>query len=196
MGGDVAGTRGGLRVSAWRVGTGFDVHRLVPGRPLRLGGIAIPFERGLLGHSDGDALLHAVCDALLGAAGAGELGTLFPSSDPRLEGAPSLAFLAEVARVLARKRLGVESLDATLIAEAPALAPHLPAMRAAIAGALGLAADRVSVKAKSTDGLGAIGRGEGIAALAVALLRPRGTAGGGRRSRAGTGRRAGARPRS
>jgi 2-C-methyl-D-erythritol 2,4-cyclodiphosphate synthase len=160
-------------VSVLRVGSGFDVHRLVAGRPLMLGGVAIPFERGLLGHSDGDALLHAVCDALLGAAGAGDMGRHFPSSEPSWQGAASLTFLARVARVVAERRLAVENVDATLIAEAPPLAPHLSAMGAAIAGALEIDPERVCVKAKSADGLGAVGRGEAIAAQAVVLLRSR-----------------------
>lgn len=154
-----------------RVGTGFDAHRLVPGRPLMLGGVRVDHERGLEGHSDGDCLLHALCDALLGAAGAGDLGGHFPSDDPRWQGVASLELLAEVGRMLRERGYAVENLDATLIAQAPRLAPHLDAMREAISRCLGVAPAAVSVKAKSSDGLGAIGRGEGIAAQAVALLR-------------------------
>ena len=154
-----------------RVGSGFDAHRLVPGRPLMLGGVRLEHDRGLEGHSDGDCLLHALCDALLGAAAAGDLGTHFPSDDPRWRGVASLELLAEVARMLRERGYAVENVDATLIAQAPRLAPHLEAMRAAISRCLGVAPDAVSVKAKSGDALGAIGRGEGIAAQAVALLR-------------------------
>jgi 2-C-methyl-D-erythritol 2,4-cyclodiphosphate synthase len=158
-------------VSELRVGSGFDAHRLAGGRPLWLGGVLVPFDRGLEGHSDGDCLSHAVCDALLGAAGAGDMGQHFPSSDPRWRGAPSRVFLEQVARLLAAVGCSVVNVDATVIAQAPALAPHLPAMRETIAGALGVTVERVSVKAKSTDRLGAVGRGEGIVAQAVALVR-------------------------
>jgi 2-C-methyl-D-erythritol 4-phosphate cytidylyltransferase/2-C-methyl-D-erythritol 2,4-cyclodiphosphate synthase len=156
---------------ARRVGTGFDAHRLVPGRKLMLGGIEIPHDRGLEGHSDGDCLIHAVCDALLGAAGAGDMGEHFPSRDPRYKGAPSRTFLEEVARILRDRKLAVENLDATVIAQAPALAPHVSAMRELLSRVLGVSPALVSVKAKSTDQLGALGRGEGMAAQAVVLLR-------------------------
>jgi 2-C-methyl-D-erythritol 2,4-cyclodiphosphate synthase len=155
---------------SFRVGQGFDAHRLVAGRPLLLGGVHVPYERGLEGHSDGDCLLHAVCDALLGAAAAGDLGALFPSRDPKWKDAKSLVFLDEVRRVLEERRLVVVNVDATVIAQAPALAAHLAAMRETIATHLGVGPDAVSVKAKSTDGLGALGRVEGIAAQAVVLL--------------------------
>jgi 2-C-methyl-D-erythritol 2,4-cyclodiphosphate synthase len=160
-------------VSDMRVGNGFDAHRLVPGRRLVLGGVEIPFDRGLEGHSDGDCLLHAVCDALLGAAAAGDLGGHFPSTDPRWEGASSLVFLEEVARVVDEKGYELENLDVTVIAERPALAPHIQGMRAGLARALGVRDERVSVKAKTTDGMGSLGRGEGIAAQAAVLLRRR-----------------------
>jgi 2-C-methyl-D-erythritol 2,4-cyclodiphosphate synthase len=158
-------------VTGLRVGTGYDIHSLVPQRPLVLGGVALAHGLGLAGHSDGDCLSHAVCDALLGAAGAGDMGEHFPSRDPRWKDAPGGVFLAAVAKLLAERGYVIENVDATVIAQAPPLAPHLPAMRAAVAHALGLDPARVSVKAKSTDGLGAIGRGEGIAAQAVALVR-------------------------
>jgi 2-C-methyl-D-erythritol 2,4-cyclodiphosphate synthase len=158
-------------VTRFRVGSGLDAHRLVDGRPLMLGGVHVPFGRGLEGHSDGDCVLHALCDALLGAAGDGDMGRHFPSADPRWKGAASLVFVAEVARRLAASGWELENADLTVVAQEPALAPHAPAMRDAIAGALGVASERVSVKAKSTDGLGAFGRGEGIAALASVLLR-------------------------
>lgn len=153
-----------------RVGHGFDAHRLVAGLPLRLGGIEVPHGRGLEGHSDGDCVLHAVCDALLGAAGQGDMGRHFPSRDPRWRGADSRTFLGEVRRLLEAAGCAVLSLDVTVIAQEPVLAPHLEPMQAAIADVLGLERDLVSVKAKSTDHLGALGRGEGIAALATALV--------------------------
>jgi 2-C-methyl-D-erythritol 2,4-cyclodiphosphate synthase len=156
---------------SFRVGQGFDAHRLVTGRPLLLGGVQVPYERGLEGHSDGDCLVHAVCDALLGAAAAGDMGEHFPSSDPRWRGASSRIFLAEVKKLVSSRGYVVANVDATVIAEAPALAAHLPGMRRVLADALGLALDAVSVKAKSADRLGALGRGEGIAAQAVCLLR-------------------------
>ena len=155
----------------FRVGHGFDAHRLEAGRPLMLGGIPIPYERGLLGHSDGDCIIHALCDALLGAAALGDMGRYFPSSDPRWKGAPSRVFLDQVCRLIAEARYAVENVDVTVVAEAPRLGSHCEAMRKALAEGLGLGLDRVSVKAKSSDGLGAVGRGEGIAAFAVALLR-------------------------
>jgi 2-C-methyl-D-erythritol 2,4-cyclodiphosphate synthase len=142
----------------------------VAGRPLRLGGIEVPHGRGLEGHSDGDCVLHAVCDALLGAAGEGDMGRHFPSRDPRWRGVGSHVFLEEVRRLVAAAGYAVVNLDVTIVAQEPVLAPHLDAMRVAIAGLLGVAPDQVSVKAKSTDHLGALGRGEGIAALAAALL--------------------------
>jgi 2-C-methyl-D-erythritol 2,4-cyclodiphosphate synthase len=155
---------------SFRVGTGFDAHRLAAGRRLMLGGVLIPHDQGLLGHSDGDCLIHAVCDALLGAAAAGDMGDHFPSADPRFEGAPSRIFLEHVARLLREKRFKVANVDATVIAQAPMLAPHLKAMREALSGMLGVTEGAVSVKAKSADHLGALGRGEGIAAQAVALI--------------------------
>jgi 2-C-methyl-D-erythritol 2,4-cyclodiphosphate synthase len=154
-----------------RIGSGFDAHRLAPGRPLRLGGVDVPYERGLLGHSDGDCLLHAICDALLGAAAAGDMGRFFPSSDARWKDARSVEFVRDTARIVRERGFEIENVDATVIAEAPALGPHLGAMCSAIAAALGLAEERVCVKAKSSDALGALGRSEGIAALATALLR-------------------------
>jgi 2-C-methyl-D-erythritol 2,4-cyclodiphosphate synthase len=157
-------------VSALRVGHGFDVHRLVAGRPLRLGGVEVAHPRGLEGHSDGDCVLHAVCDALLGAVGEGDMGRHFPSRDPRWHGVASRVFLEEVNRLVAGGGWRLGNLDVTVIAQEPVLAPHLAAMQAAIAEVLGVTQDAVSVKAKSTDHLGALGRGEGIAALASVLL--------------------------
>jgi 2-C-methyl-D-erythritol 2,4-cyclodiphosphate synthase len=163
---------------AIRIGQGWDVHRLAAGRPLRLGGVAIPSDRGLLGHSDGDVVLHALGDALLGAAGAGDLGTHFPDTDPRWAGADSARLLGEVVALIGTRGFRVGNVDVTIIAERPALAPHRAAMQARIAALLGVAAAQVSLKAKTAEQLGAIGRGEAIAALAVATLtRTRGRAG-------------------
>ena len=154
-----------------RVGLGFDVHPLVPGRPLRLGGVTIPYERGLAGHSDGDALLHAIVDALLGAAELGDIGTLFPDTDPAFEGVDSRELLRQAyARVQARGWI-VSFIDAVVIAEAPRIAPYREAMVAAIREALGVPALPISIKGKSAEGLGAVGRGEAIACLATATLR-------------------------
>ncbi len=155
-----------------RVGQGFDAHRLAPGRALRLGGVAIPYDRGLVGHSDGDVLLHAIVRALLGALGAGDLGQHFPSSDERWRGADSAVFVREAAALARRRGFAVANLDATVIAEAPRLAPHQEAMRRNVAALLDAPAAVVNIQLTSTDGLGAIGRGEGIAAQAVVLLAP------------------------
>jgi len=161
-----------------RIGQGFDAHRLVPGRPLVLGGVSIPFERGLAGHSDGDVLLHAVTRALLGALAAGDLGQHFPSSDPRWRDAASESFVREALRRVREAGHAVANLDATLIAEAPRLAPHQEAMRRRVAELVEAPLASVSLQITSTDGLGAIGRGEGIAAQAVVLLADaKGTAG-------------------
>jgi 2-C-methyl-D-erythritol 2,4-cyclodiphosphate synthase len=160
-------------VSGPRIGTGFDAHRLADGRPLMLGGVRVAHPRGLAGHSDGDCLLHAICDAILGALNLGDMGRHFPSTDAQWKDVPSLRFLERVAALLGESGLALGNLDATVIAEGPPLAPHLDAMRRRIADALGAPVEAISVKAKSTDGLGALGRGEGIAAQAVVLLRPR-----------------------
>ena len=153
-----------------RIGHGYDVHRLAPGRRLVLGGVEIPFEKGLLGHSDADVLAHAVMDALLGAAALGDIGKLFPDSDPAYEGADSLLLLRRVAETLAENGYAVGNVDATVLAQRPRLAPHIPAMRERLAGAMGIAVDRVGVKATTEEGLGFTGAGEGIAAHAVALI--------------------------
>jgi len=153
-----------------RIGQGFDVHALVTGRRLVLGGVEIPFERGLEGHSDADVLIHAVIDALLGAAALGDIGRHFPDSDARYRDADSRALLREVGAKLAQARLRVCNLDATVIAQAPRLAPHIDAMVANLSADLGLARDRVNVKATTSERLGFTGRGEGIAAMAVALV--------------------------
>ena len=153
-----------------RIGQGFDVHRLVEGRALWLGGVEIPHERGLEGHSDGDALLHAITDALLGALGQGDLGSRFASSDSTLEGIASAELLRRVASDVALAGFALGNLDATVIAQEPRLSPHQPAMRKTIASLLDAAEGAVNIKVTSTDELGAIGRGEGIAAQAVVLL--------------------------
>ena len=157
-----------------RIGQGFDAHPLVEGRALVLGGVEVPHSRGLEGHSDGDALLHAVANALLGALGEGDLGRHVPSSDPGLQGIASTEILRQVANRVADAGLALGNLDATLIAQEPRLAAHLEAMEGVIADALKTQRSRVNVKVTSTDHLGAIGRGEGIAALAVVLLVQRG----------------------
>ena len=153
-----------------RIGKGFDVHQLVPGRRLVLGGVEIPHDKGLAGHSDGDALLHAVADAILGALGEGDLGRHFPSSDERWRGVASSEILAEVVRKMEHAGHRVANVDATIVAQAPRLSPHQSAMHARLAECLKVAPERVNVKVTSTDQLGAIGRGEGIAGLAVVLL--------------------------
>ena len=153
-----------------RVGQGFDVHALVPGRRLVIGGVDIPFERGLLGHSDADVLLHAVTDALLGAAGLGDIGRHFPDSDPGLAGADSRELLREAQRRVAGNGWRVENVDATVICPAPRLAPYTARMGGNIAADLGIEPACVNVKAKTTERLGFTGRGEGIAAQAVVLL--------------------------
>ena len=153
-----------------RIGIGFDIHRLVEGRKLILGGVEIPFEKGLEGHSDADVLSHSIGDALLGAAALGDLGQHFPDDDPRYEGASSLSLLRLVEDLLRHHGFRVHSVDSTVFAEVPKLAPFINRMRARLAGALGLAIDSVSVKAKTYEGLGAVGSGAAIAAQAVCLL--------------------------
>lgn len=153
-----------------RAGIGFDFHRLVEGRKLILGGVEIPFGKGLGGHSDGDALTHAVCDAILGAAGLGDLGQHFPDSDPEWEGSSSMLILARVVEMAKEEGLRVTQVDSVVIAQQPKLAPHFSAMRESLARVLGIGAERVNVKAKTTEGLEATGRGEAIAAHAVVVL--------------------------
>ena len=153
-----------------RAGIGYDIHRLAADRRLVLGGVAIEHPTGLAGHSDGDVLLHALMDALLGAANLGDLGRHFPSDDPAYAGASSLGLLKRVGALIREAGFAVASLDATVIAQAPRLVPHIGAMRDAIAGALGIESGQVSVKATTNDGLGVVGSGEAIAALAIALL--------------------------
>jgi 2-C-methyl-D-erythritol 2,4-cyclodiphosphate synthase len=164
-----------------RVGQGFDVHSLVTGRALIIGGVTIAFEKGLDGHSDADVLLHALCDALLGAAALGDIGRHFPDTDSRYKGADSRVLVREVARLLRDGGYHVVNVDATIIAQAPRMAPHIPAMIANIAADLGTDLGRVNVKAKTTERLGFTGRGEGIAAEAIALVEWRQTTEFGRR---------------
>jgi 2-C-methyl-D-erythritol 2,4-cyclodiphosphate synthase len=153
-----------------RIGNGFDVHALVAGRKLVLGGVTIPYDRGLEGHSDADVLLHAVGDAILGALALGDLGAHFPDTEPRWKNADSRALLRHIAGLMKGEGWRIENLDATVIAQAPKLAPHVPAMRTNIAADLACEIARVSVKATTTERLGFAGRGEGIAALATVLL--------------------------
>lgn len=153
-----------------RIGHGYDVHRLTEGRPLILGGVHIPYERGLLGHSDADVLAHAVMDALLGAAALGDIGGLFPDSDERWRGADSLGLLEQVTAHLADNGWEIGNVDATVLAQAPKLAPHIPEMRQKLAAAMGVDASQVSVKATTEEHLGFTGAGEGMACHAVALL--------------------------
>ncbi len=161
-----------------RIGQGFDVHALVPGRKLIVGGVDIPFERGLLGHSDADVLLHAITDALLGAAGLGDIGRHFPDSDQRFKDADSRKLLREAGRLIAKAGYGVINIDATVIARAPRMAPHVDAMITNIAADLGVDPGCINIKAKTTESLGFTGRGEGIVAQAVALIERSGADGG------------------
>ncbi|MGE5337532.1 MAG: 2-C-methyl-D-erythritol 2,4-cyclodiphosphate synthase [Gemmatimonadota bacterium] len=154
----------------FRVGQGFDVHALVAGRRLVLGGVEIAFSHGLLGHSDADVLLHAITDALLGAAGLGDIGRMFPDTDARYAGADSLGLLKAAAGRVAAAGWRIENIDSTVIAQQPKIAPYVEAMRARIAAALGIPVDAIGIKGKTTERLGFAGRGEGIAAQAVALI--------------------------
>jgi 2-C-methyl-D-erythritol 2,4-cyclodiphosphate synthase len=153
-----------------RCGTGYDAHRLTAGRKLILGGVEIPHERGLEGHSDADVLCHAIADALLGAIAEGDIGHHFPNTDESIRGISSLEILEKVSALLEAKKARAVNIDATLVAEAPKIAPHIPAMREKIAAALWIDTSCVSIKATTNEGLGAIGRGEGMAAMAVAMV--------------------------
>ncbi|BCN38091.1 2-C-methyl-D-erythritol 2,4-cyclodiphosphate synthase [Alicycliphilus denitrificans] len=155
----------------FRIGEGWDVHALVPGRRLVIGGVDIPHTMGLLGHSDADVLLHAITDALLGAAALGDIGSHFPDTDARFHGADSVVLLAEAARRVRDKGYEIGNVDSTVVAQAPRLAAHIPAMRERIAGALGLQGDQVNVKAKTAERLGPVGQGLAIEARAAVLLR-------------------------
>ena len=153
-----------------RVGMGYDVHRLVENRDLIIGGVKIPYEKGLLGHSDADVLLHAIMDALLGAAALGDIGKHFPDTDPKYKGADSMALLVEVGKMLKENKYRVENIDATIIAQAPKMRPHIDTMRQNIADGLGINIEQVNVKATTEEGLGFTGTGEGISSQAICLL--------------------------
>ncbi len=154
----------------YRVGIGYDIHRLVEGRKLILGGVEIPFERGLLGHSDGDSLIHAICDALLGAAGLGDIGNHFSDRDAEYSGVDSLVLLARVVEMLKAERFEIQNVDTTIFAEQPRMAPFVSAMRTRISAVLAISPKQINIKAKTNEGLDAVGRGEAISAEAVALI--------------------------
>jgi 2-C-methyl-D-erythritol 2,4-cyclodiphosphate synthase len=154
----------------YRIGEGWDIHALVAGRKLILGGVAVPFQLGLLGHSDADVLMHAITDALLGAAGLGDIGTHFPDTDARFKGADSSVLLVEAARLVREKGYVIGNVDSTIIAQAPKLMLHIPAMRVNLAQALGVAVDQVNVKAKTAEKMGPVGLGQAIEARAIVLL--------------------------
>jgi 2-C-methyl-D-erythritol 2,4-cyclodiphosphate synthase len=156
-----------------RCGIGYDLHRLESGRPLMVGGVEIPFDKGPVGHSDGDVLAHAMCDALLGASGLGDIGKLFPDTDPEWKGANSLLFLEHTRKLLGGKNFVIEHVDAVVILERPKLGPHFSRMREALGRALGISAEQISLKAKTNEGVDAVGHGEAIAAHAVATLSQR-----------------------
>ena len=157
-------------MSAFRCGIGYDAHRLITGRKLVLGGVEISHHRGLEGHSDADVLSHAIADAVLGALAAGDIGKHFPNTDEAIRGISSVEILRHVATIAAQKNARVVNIDATLLAEAPKISPHVPAMQEKIAAALGVEVDAISIKATTNEGLGAIGRGEGMSAIAVASV--------------------------
>ena len=156
--------------TGFRCGIGYDLHRLAEGRKLIVGGIELPFDKGPVGHSDGDVLAHALCDALLGAAGLGDIGKHFPDTDPQWKGANSLIFLEHARKLLAEHHLVIQHVDAVVITEKPKLGPHFPKMREALAKSLGVPAEKIHLKAKTNEGVDAIGRGEAIAAHVVATL--------------------------
>ena len=156
-----------------RCGIGYDLHRLEEGRKLIVGGIELPFDKGPVGHSDGDVLAHALCDALLGAAGLGDIGTHFPDTDPKWKGANSMLFLEHARKLVDEKHLAIEHIDAVVIAEKPNLGPHFPKMRGALAKALSVGPEQINLKAKTNEGVDAIGRGGAIAAYVIATLTSR-----------------------
>ena len=162
--------RGKVRSMSVRCGIGYDLHRLAEGRKLIVGGIELAFEKGPAGHSDGDVLAHALCDALLGAAGLGDIGTHFPDTDPKWKGANSLIFLEHARKLLDEKKFAIEHVDAVVILEKPKLGPHFPKMREALGRALGVPAEKIHLKAKTNEGVDAVGRGEAIAAHVVATI--------------------------
>ena len=154
----------------WRVGTGYDIHRLVEGRALIMGGVTVPYDKGLYGHSDGDVLAHAIADALLGAAALGNIGRLFPDTDPKYKGADSLVLLSETVRLIGESGYRIVNVDASVIAERPKLNPHVDMMREKLAISLGISSTRISVKPRTNEGVGPEGRGEAIAVHAVAMV--------------------------
>jgi 2-C-methyl-D-erythritol 2,4-cyclodiphosphate synthase len=153
-----------------RCGLGYDLHRLTEGRPLMIGGVHVPFDKGPVGHSDGDVLAHALCDALLGAGGLGDIGTHFPDSDPKWKGANSLMVLEHTRKLLDERKLRINHLDAVVILERPKLGPHFPAMREALAKSLGIRPDQINLKAKTNESVDAVGRGEAIASHTIATI--------------------------
>jgi 2-C-methyl-D-erythritol 2,4-cyclodiphosphate synthase len=153
-----------------RCGIGYDLHRLAEGRKLMIGGIEVPFDKGPVGHSDGDVLAHAICDALLGAAGLGDIGTHFPDSDPKWKGANSLLFLEHTRKLLQERDISIDYIDAVVILERPKLGPHFPKMRQALAKSIGILAEQVHLKAKTNEGVDAVGHGEAIACHVVATI--------------------------
>jgi 2-C-methyl-D-erythritol 2,4-cyclodiphosphate synthase len=153
-----------------RSGIGYDLHRLAEGRKLMIGGVEIPFDKGSVGHSDGDVLCHALCDALLGAASLGDIGTHFPDTDPKWKGVSSLLFLEHTRKLLAERHMRITHIDAVIICERPKLGPHFPAMRAALAKSLDVAPEQLNLKAKTNEGVGGIGRSEALAAYVIATL--------------------------
>ena len=167
---DLAGARARVEPAGGRVGVGYDLHRLVEGRPLVLGGVTVPSERGALGHSDADVICHAVTDAILGAARAGDIGQHYPDTDPRWKGASSIAILEEVAGLVRGLGLAVANVDVVVILERPKIGPYRGEIESRLAGAIGIDVSRVSVKGKTNEGVDAVGRGEAVAAHAVALL--------------------------
>jgi len=154
----------------FRCGIGYDLHRLAEGRKLIIGGIEVPFDKGPVGHSDGDVVAHALCDALLGSAGLGDIGTHFPDTDPKWKGANSLLFLGHVRKLLAEKHLAIEHVDVVVILERPKLGPHFPKMREALAKSLDIPPEKIHLKAKTNEGVDAVGRGEAIACYVVSTL--------------------------
>jgi 2-C-methyl-D-erythritol 2,4-cyclodiphosphate synthase len=155
---------------SFRCGIGYDLHRLAEGRKLIIGGIEVPFDKGSVGHSDGDVVAHALCDALLGAAGLGDIGTHFPDTDPKWKDANSLLFLEHVRKLLAEKQLAIEHVDVVVILERPKLGPHFPKMRKALAKSLGVSPEKIHLKAKTNEGVDAVGRGEALACHVVSTL--------------------------
>jgi 2-C-methyl-D-erythritol 2,4-cyclodiphosphate synthase len=153
-----------------RCGIGYDLHRLAEGRKLMIGGIEVPFDKGPVGHSDGDVLAHAICDALLGAAGLGDIGTHFPDSDPKWKGANSLLFLEHTRKLLEQRDMSIDYIDAVVLLERPKLGPHFPKMRDALARSLGMPSDQIHLKAKTNESVDAVGRGEAIACHVVATI--------------------------